>query len=103
MLSSRAPSIETYAFAYPSLDSFMKNFAAIEPKDTQRIRIVAGIEYADDVMLFSPLHLCLMTGIEPEKILALYFWAREMIALIHEENSELIVDLKALRSLSQLD
>lgn len=97
-LSSRAPDVETYAFFYPSvLFDLPEGYEGVTSEEIEIIR-GAGVQNADDFTFLSPLNLCLTTGIAPGKIVALYCWADEMIAGVHKEQKETIVELKALRN-----
>jgi hypothetical protein len=98
LLSSSAPDIDTYAFFYPSVLVNLRD----EGLTQEEVELVqgAGVNNADDVTFLSPLNLCLTTGIAPAKIVAVYRWASEMIEKVHEEQRELIAELKGLRELS---
>jgi hypothetical protein len=98
MLSDHAPDMETYGFVYPSLlEDFPKEFMGLDLHDFKVLK-TAGIEYADDFTIMSPFDLCLATEIEPDKIIALYFWAREAVIHTHLEEKDLIGELMAMCS-----
>ena len=98
LLSDRAPDMETYGFAYPSLlEDLPREFVGVDLHDLEVLRTV-GVEHADDFTLMSPVNLCLTTEIEPEKITALYFWATDAVAHTHLEQESLIGELMAMRS-----
>lgn len=103
MLSSSAPDIETYAFFYPSvLSGLPRGDEGLTQEEVELVR-GAGVNNADDVTFLSPSNLCLATGIAPAKIVAFYCWANEMIEKVHEEQRELIAELKGLREICELD
>ena len=98
LLSSSAPDIDTFAFFYPSILFDLCD----EGLTQEEIELVqgAGVNNADDITFLSTLNLCLTTGLAPAKIVAVYRWASEMIAKVHEEQRELIAELEGLRELS---
>jgi len=99
-LSSSAPDIGTHAFFYPSvLFDLPKGDEGLTQEEIELVQ-GAGVNNADDVTFLSPLNLCLTTGIAPAKIVALYRWACQMIAKVHEEQKELIAELEGLREFS---
>lgn len=100
MLSSSAPDIDTYAFFYPSVLFYHpKGDEALTQEEIELVQ-GGGVNNADDVTFLSPLNLCVTTGIAPAKIIALYRWANEMIAEVHDEQRESIAELKRLRQFS---
>lgn len=75
---------------YPAVSSGIpRGYAGLGRRDIEVLRNT-GIHHADDFNSFSPLKLCLSTGIEPNKIVALYFWAHRMILKVHKNEKELI-------------
>ena len=101
MLSSCALYVETYAFSYPSLLSDLtEGYEGISSEELEVIQC-AGVQNADDFTFLSPINLTLAAGTAPTKIAALYHWAGEMIAKVHENQKESIAELKALRNMSR--
>lgn len=99
LLSSCVLYVETYAFIYPSLLlDLPEGYDGVESGEIEVIHC-AGVQNADDFTFLSPLNLSLASGIAPTKIAALYHWAEEMIAKVHEEQKESIAELKALRNM----
>lgn len=89
---------ETYAFEYPKLETLLD---ALSPElldaEEREVLRTAGVEYADDFTLISPLNLCLSTEIGPERIRFLYTWIEQVIGQVHEENQEFIDEIEELR------
>ena len=99
LLSPRPLMIETHGFIYPSIASDLpEGYAGLDASDIE-VAQAAGMLYADDFTLLSPLHLFLSTEIAPAKIIALYFWAAEMIERIQKEEASLIAQMMAFRSI----
>jgi len=98
-LPPHAPDIEMYPFFYPSvLSDLPEGYEGVTSEEIEMIQ-GAGIQNTDNFTFLFPLNLCLMMGIAPRKIMALYHWADEMIAGVHKEQKETIVELKALRNM----
>jgi hypothetical protein len=88
--------VETYPFKYPSLkEDLPPNFVDLDTAELQNIK-GAGVKYADDFTMLSPLNLCLSTGIAPEKISALYNWSEMIIYMVHAEQKETISFIKEI-------
>lgn len=97
LLSNLSMDIKTYYFIYPSIASDLpKDLSGITTEEKERI-MLAGIEYADDFSLLSPLNLCLSTHIAPEKIMALYTWAEEAINEVHAKEVGAILEVEGWR------
>ena len=56
-----------------------------------------GIQYADGFTMLRLLDLCLNTGIAPEKISEMYWWAENMILQVHAEEVEAISFIRQIR------
>jgi hypothetical protein len=92
--------LETYAFKYPKVETLLDNLSPdSELLDAEEHEVLhtAGVEYADDFTLISPLNLCLSTKIGPEQICFLYTWIEQVIAQVHKENQDFIDEIEELR------
>jgi hypothetical protein len=90
--------IDTYPFEYLSLKEDLPfEFAGINADELEVIIKGAGIASADDFTWISPLNLSLSTGIEPEKISALYAWAETMIRAEHAKQKEVVAFIDEIR------
>jgi hypothetical protein len=84
----------TYGFIYPELTAFSDElYPSGLDFEEARILQVGATEYADDLTLVSPLHLCLSSGIPPEKVLALYTWAERMILEVHAKEQDFLEEV----------
>jgi len=93
LLDNHPLMVETYPLTYPTV---VVGYAGLTLADVEVINI-AGVHHADDFTLVSPQNLCMSTRIAPEKMLALYFWARRTISHVHAEKQGWIQELKAMR------
>lgn len=99
LLGNRIIDVETYWFEYPSLEQDLPmNFAGLEINELRAIE-AAGMEYADDFVMLTPLDLCIGTGISPEKISAVCSWAETMIYSVHAEHADTVKWIKGVREI----
>lgn len=67
--------------------------AFINARGRQGLR-VAGITHIDDFTFISPLDLCLVSRIWPEKVNVLFTYAEDMIEDVHFEERKMIAEMK---------
>lgn len=91
--------LATYYFDYPSVDDLLSNiyldgnFDFIDARGRQGLRI-AGMINVDDFTMISPLDLCLVSRIQPEKVVVLFALVEKTIEAVHQEKKEEISDIK---------
>lgn len=70
----------------------------IDTRGRQGLRI-AGLTNVDDFILISPVDLCLVSRIWPEKVNTLFAFAKDMIEDTHFEERDIIREIENLRNI----
>lgn len=65
----------------------------IDARGRQGLRI-AGLTHIDDFTLISPLELCLVSRVWPEKVNTLFTYAEDMLHDVHFEERKVIAEMK---------
>lgn len=101
-LPTTALLVETYCFEYPSVDDLLQLLDTILGNDglpfidahgCQGLRI-AGLTHIDDFTFISPLDLCLVSRVWPEKVKILFAYAEDMIDDVHFGERKMIAEIK---------
>lgn len=99
--------IDTYYFTYPAVDDLLQLLDTvlgddgrhfIDDRERQGLRI-AGLTNVDDFVLISPVDLCLVSRIWPEKVNLLFAFAKDMIDDVHFEERRVIREVEDIRSI----
>lgn len=106
-LSNTTMEIDTYYFTYPAVDDLLQLLDTvlgddgrhfIDDRGRQGLRI-AGLTNIDDFVLISPVDLCLVSRIWPEKVNLLFAFAKDMIDDVHFEERRVIREVEDIRSI----
>lgn len=96
--------MKTYCFKYPSVDDLLQQLRSVGPtgdveftdvQGRQGLRI-AGMYDIDDFTRITPLDLCLVSRVWPEKISILFALVEEMIHTVHSERRKDIDNMTTL-------
>lgn len=95
-MSNDVLAMETHCFAYPSVEALLQQVNAanqdgnvdyIDAAGRQGLRI-AGMFHIDDFRMITPLELCLISRIWPEKVHMLFAFVEEMLEEVHLQKQE---------------
>jgi len=95
--------VKTYPLEYPSVDKLLCLLDDSDPNgqflttEDRKVLILAGLDTIDDFTLISERNLHLSTKIAPNKILALYAEAEQMITSVHSNMQEKLDSIEEIR------
>jgi hypothetical protein len=95
--------VKTYPIEYPSINRLLCLLDDSDPNgqflttEDRKVLILAGLDTIDDFTFISERNLHLSTEIAPNKILALYAEAEQMIASVHSNMQEKLDSMEDIR------